>query len=201
MGYGEKERMRITFIGGDGYVGLITAVGFARLGHDVVAVDINEKSVASLSAGTSPIHEAGLDVALKAVLADRNVRFTTSADDGVPGAQIVFVTVGTPPHPDGTPDLSALRAVAADLGRTLDANAVVAIKSTIPVGSLGEMQSTFAGLSSPGVELVASHECLSEGLSPPRFRPPQPHRCRRDIRPRRQRCVSCTRRSSMVASS
>ena len=65
--------MRITIIGDGGYVGLITAVGFARLGHDVVAVDINEKSVASLSAGTSPIHEAGLDVALKAVLADGNV--------------------------------------------------------------------------------------------------------------------------------
>ena len=81
----------------------------------------------------------------------------------MPGAQIVFVTVGTPPHPDGSPDLSALRAVAADLGRTLDANAVVAIKSTVSVGSLGEMQSTFAGLSSPGVELVANPEFLREG--------------------------------------
>jgi UDPglucose 6-dehydrogenase len=155
--------MKITIIGGGGYVGLITAVGFARLGHDVVAVDINEKAVASLSAGTSPIHEAGLDVALKAALADGKVRFTTSTDDGVPGAQLVFVTVGTPPHPDGSPDLSALRAVTADLSRTLDANTVVAIKSTVPVGSLGEMQSTFETHSFSGVELVANPEFLSEG--------------------------------------
>ena len=155
--------MRITIIGGGGYVGLITAVGFAQLGHDVVAVDINEKTVANLSAGTSHIYEEGLDAALKAALAAGKLRFTTSTDDGVLGAQLVFVTVGTPPHADGSPDLSALRTATADLTRTVDPHTVVAIKSTVPVGSLGEIQSTFAATATPGVELVANPEFLSEG--------------------------------------
>ena len=155
--------MRITISGGGGYVGLITAVGFAQLGHDVVAVDINEKTVANLSAGTSHIYEEGLDAALKAALAAGKLRFTTSADDGVLGAQLVFVTVGTPPHADGSLDLSALRTATADLTRTVDPHTVVAIKSTVPVGSLGEIQSTFAATATPGVELVANPEFLSEG--------------------------------------
>lgn len=155
--------MKVTVIGGAGYVGLVTAVGLARLGHDVVGVDINEQVVDLLSAGKSPIHEDGLEEVLTAVLADARLRFTTDIADGVAEAQVVFVAVGTPPHVDGSPDLTALRSVTANLARTVASGTIVAIKSTVPVGAVSEMHETFNTLGALDIEIVSNPEFLSEG--------------------------------------
>ncbi len=155
--------MKVTVIGGAGYVGLVTAVGLARLGHDVVGVDINQQVVDLLSTGKSPIHEDGLEEVLTAVLADARLRFTTDIADGVAEAQVVFVAVGTPPHVDGSPDLTALRSVTANLARTVASGTIVAIKSTIPVGAVSEMHETFNTLGALDIEIVSNPEFLSEG--------------------------------------
>jgi UDPglucose 6-dehydrogenase len=155
--------MKVTVIGGAGYVGLVTAVGLARLGHDVTGVDINQQVVDLLSTGKSPIHEDGLEPLLAKTLADGHVRFTTEMADAVSQAQIVFVAVGTPPHVDGSPDLTALRSVTADLARTVAPGTVVAIKSTVPVGAVSEMQETFIALGAKDIEIVSNPEFLSEG--------------------------------------
>lgn len=155
--------MKVTVIGGAGYVGLVTAVGLARLGHDVIGVDINQQVVDQLTQGTSPVHEEGLDRELTRALADGKLRFTTQIAGAVEGSKVVFVAVGTPPHVDGSPDLSALRAVAADLASAVDQGTVVAIKSTVPVGAVSEMQTTFESLGAKDVEIVSNPEFLSEG--------------------------------------
>ncbi len=155
--------MKVTVIGGAGYVGLVTAVGLARLGHDVVGVDINQQVVDLLSTGKNPIHEDGLEEVLTAVLADARLRFTTDIADGVAEAQVVFVAVGTPPHVDGSPDLTALRSVTANLARTVASGTIVAIKSTIPVGAVSEMHETFNTLGALDIEIVSNPEFLSEG--------------------------------------
>lgn len=155
--------MKVTVIGGAGYVGLVTAVGLARIGHNVVGVDINTQVVEQLSAGKSSIHEDGLDEILEAMIASTRLRFTTEIDDGVSQAEIVFVAVGTPPHVDGSPDLTALRSVTANLARTIPPGAVVVIKSTIPVGAVSEMQATFDALGAVDIAIVSNPEFLSEG--------------------------------------
>jgi UDPglucose 6-dehydrogenase len=155
--------MKVTVIGGAGYVGLVTAVGLARLGHDVVGVDINQQVVDLLSTGKSPIHENGLEEVLATGLADGRLRFTTDMATGVAQAQVVFVAVGTPPHVDGSPDLTALRSVTANLAKTVAPGTVVAIKSTIPVGAVSEMQETFNTLGASEIEIVSNPEFLSEG--------------------------------------
>jgi len=155
--------MKVTVIGGAGYVGLATSVGLARLGHDVIGIDINQQIVDLLSTGKSPIHEDGLEEVLTTVLAETRLRFTTDMADGVAQAQVVFVAVGTPPHVDGSPDLTALRSVTATLARTVAAGTVVAIKSTIPVGAVSDMQDTFNTLGATDIEIVSNPEFLSEG--------------------------------------
>ena len=155
--------MKVTVIGGAGYVGLVTAVGLAQIGHSVVGVDINAQVVEQLSAGNSSIHEDGLDESLKAMIASARLRFTTEIAEGVSQAEVVFVAVGTPPHLDGSPDLTALRSVTANLARTVSPGTVVAIKSTIPVGAVSEMQAAFDAFGAVNIEIVSNPEFLSEG--------------------------------------
>ena len=161
--HSDEVTMKVTVIGGAGYVGLVTAVGLAQIGHSVVGVDINTQVVDQLSAGKSSIHEEGLDGILRAVIASGHLRFTTEIAEGVSQADVVFVAVGTPPHVDGSPDLTALRSVTSNLAKTISPGAVVAIKSTIPVGAVSEMQAAFDAFGAVNIEIVSNPEFLSEG--------------------------------------
>jgi UDPglucose 6-dehydrogenase len=157
--------MRITVIGGAGYVGLITAVGFAQLGNDVVAVDINQEAVNLLSAGRPIIHEEGLETALNAVISAGTIRFTTDLVDSVRGARVIFVAVGTPPHEDGSPNVTALREVAKNLAATVESGTIVAIKSTVPIGTVSEIEETLAFHGASDIEVIFNPEFLSEGTA------------------------------------
>lgn len=157
--------MKLAVIGGAGYVGLITAVGFARLGNDVVAADVNQSVVDKLKDGVSPIHEEGLTDALAQAIAAGRIRFTTNIAEGVADAEVVFIAVGTPPHEDGSPDLSALRQVALALANLVAPGTVVAIKSTVPVGTVSEMQEAFRSMNNDHAEIVCNPEFLSEGTA------------------------------------
>ncbi len=125
--------MNVAIIG-TGYVGLTTGTCLAYLGHDVVCVDSDPAKVARLRAGETPIYEPHL-AELMAKCGDR-LRFSGSYDEAVPGAQVVFIAVGTPPGPNGAPDLRYLSAAAASIGERLgDSFSVVVNKSTVPIGS------------------------------------------------------------------
>ena len=123
---------RIAVVGA-GYVGLVAGACFADIGHDVTLVDSDPEKIRLLRSGRSPIYEAGLD---DLILNNRpRLRFTDSLAEALSERQLVFLAVGTPSAPDGTADLSAVRAIARDLGRHWRVDdAVVVVKSTVPVG-------------------------------------------------------------------
>ena len=163
---------------GTGYVGLVTGTCLAETGNDVTCVDCDARKIARLQQGEVPIYEPGL-----AELIERNVQagllhFTTdlaAAARGQPeaggGAKIIFLAVGTPPADDGSVDLTALWAVVADLAPHLPQDAIVVLKSTVPVGTnaavtarLGELTGRGAGV--PGAPRVANNpEFLKEGAA------------------------------------
>src|SRR6202142_2323087 len=116
---------------GTGYVGLVTAAGFAALGSDVYCVDIDAAKIATLQRGEVPIYEPGL-----AEVIERNshrLHFSTSLDAAVANARLLFVSVGTPPTYAGDADLSAVLAVVDEMPASSD-HALV-MKSTVPCGT------------------------------------------------------------------
>src|SRR5467141_3437461 len=120
---------------GAGYVGLVTGAVFADLGNEVVVVDNVADRVAMLQAGHLPIYEPGLEEMVARNVSDGRLSFTTDLPATVRKSVIVFIAVGTPPKTDGETDLSAVEAVAQEIGRAMDRYTVVVNKSTVPVGT------------------------------------------------------------------
>ena len=96
---------------GAGYVGLVTSACFAYLGNKVVAVDSNRHRLDSLRAGKSPFYEPGLDDFLIDVMQSGNLEFSEDIEHAVLRSQVIFIAVGTPPMPNGEPDLSQVMSV------------------------------------------------------------------------------------------
>ena len=157
--------MNVCVIGGAGYVGLVTGLGLAELGHQVTNVDVNADRIRQLSDGEAPIYEADLTPLLKRHGESGAIRFTTQIDEGMKDCNVVFVAVGTPSRADGKPDLSQVIQVAEDLDHTLDGYTVIVIKSTVPVGTVELFQSILARSHTEGEEfdIVSNPEFLREG--------------------------------------
>ncbi|MGE0067903.1 MAG: UDP-glucose/GDP-mannose dehydrogenase family protein [Solirubrobacterales bacterium] len=139
---------------GVGWVGLVTAVCFAELGHEVVARDILPEKVASLSRGETTIHEPGLEEMLRRN-AER-ITFTTEMDVLLERARLLFVCVDTPPTYSGDADLSRVRAVVESL--PADGEHVLVMKSTVPAGTGQAIRRDV-----PGLSYVSCPEFLKEG--------------------------------------
>ncbi len=122
---------------GTGYVGLVTGVCLSYLGHSVTCVDIDERKIATLKSGKSPIYEPGLDALLVICQQKELLNFSTDLAAAVKDAEIIFIAVGTPPLPSGKANLSFVEAVAHQIGHSLDGSKrrVVVNKSTVPIGS------------------------------------------------------------------
>ncbi len=119
---------------GTGYVGLTTGICLAYLGHRVVCIDTDRAKVDGLRRGELPIYEPFLGELLAE--ARENIEFSTDYADGVPFAEVIFIAVGTPPGPDGRPDLQYLCSAANAIGRHFQGeHTVVVNKSTVPIGS------------------------------------------------------------------
>lgn len=121
--------MRVCVIG-SGYVGLVTGVGLAELGHDVTCVDIDERKVRAINDGRSPIFEAGLEELLRRHVGVR-FRATTDLAAAVSSSRVTFLCVGTPSHADGGIDTSFVEGAAAEVGAALGAGHCVIVKSTV----------------------------------------------------------------------
>ena len=125
--------MKVAVIG-TGYVGLTTGVCLAFVGHEVHCLDVDENKVNSLRAGQIPIFEPQLEELMEAAKA--RLHFTSKYEEAIPGAEVIFIAVGTPSLPDGQPDLQYLRSASESLGSYLGgAFTVVVNKSTVPIGS------------------------------------------------------------------
>lgn len=122
---------------GTGYAGIVNAVGFAALGNDVLCVDIDEKKIAMINSGNSPIFEPELEEKLIAALKQGKIRATTDINAGVKDAEIIFVSVGTPSREDGSIDLKYIEASAKSLGAALKNKGycVIIMKSTVVPGT------------------------------------------------------------------
>jgi UDPglucose 6-dehydrogenase len=126
--------MRVSVIG-CGYLGAVHAAAMADLGHEVIAVDLDEEKIASLRAGDPPFFEPGLPEILKTSLASGRLRFTTDISE-VAGADLHFIAVGTPQSDEsGAADLTFVDAAIEALIPHLGATDVVVGKSTVPVGT------------------------------------------------------------------
>ncbi|MDA0181513.1 UDP-glucose/GDP-mannose dehydrogenase family protein [Solirubrobacter phytolaccae] len=144
---------------GTGYVGLVTAAGFAELGNEVFCVDIDSEKIEGLKNGQIPIWEPGLEE-LVAKHRDR-LHFSTDLGDALQRARLLFVAVGTPPTYSGDADLSAVNAVV-DAMPPSDQHALV-MKSTVPVGTGETIKRVFAEQGKQGFRYVSCPEFLKEG--------------------------------------
>jgi UDPglucose 6-dehydrogenase len=146
---------------GTGYVGLVTAAGFADLGSEVWCIDIDAAKIERLRRGEVPIYEPGLEACLA-----RNrerLHFSTDLADALERARLLFVAVGTPPTYSGDADLSAVHAVV-DAMPASDEHALV-MKSTVPVGTGANVQRVFTEQGKSGFRYVSCPEFLKEGTA------------------------------------
>ncbi|PSB42232.1 UDP-glucose 6-dehydrogenase [Cyanosarcina cf. burmensis CCALA 770] len=177
--------MRVCIIG-TGYVGLVTGVCLAHIGHHIICVDNDEEKVKLMKAGQSPIFEPGLSEILQAVIQDGRIAFTTDIAAGVAHGEILFIAVGTPPLSTGESDTRYVEAVAHSIGSHLDSGyKVIVNKSTVPIGCgnrvreiildrIVERQKVLVGASNakgkvttlerlPEFDIVSNPEFLREG--------------------------------------
>ena len=165
--------MRIAMIG-TGYVGLVSGACLSEFGHEVICVDKDQTKITALEAGQIPIFEPGLDEVVAANVKAGRLSFTSDLTKAVPGADAVFIAVGTPSRRgDGHADLTYVFAAAEEIAASLDGYAVVVTKSTVPVGT-GRKVEEIIRKKRPDADFdVASNpEFLREGSAIGDFRRP-----------------------------
>lgn len=155
--------MRIVVVG-CGYVGLVSAACFAKLGHDVVCVDVNSARIAMLNAGQCPIYEPGLGRLIMNGRKAGRLSFAEALPALDTHVGFVLIAVGTPPSNTGAADLTSVFAVALDIAAKARDRVVVVTKSTVPAGT-GDAIERLIRTARPDLEVaVASNpEFLREG--------------------------------------
>lgn len=152
--------MRIAVVG-SGYVGLVSAACFAELGHEVVCIDNDQEKLAILRKGGVTIHENLLPELLKRHVGQR-LTFSDSLAEGIEQANVVFITVGTPPSATGEADLSYVEVVARDIALNLHSKKLVVEKSTVPVQTCDQVRRVMQlhGVSSELFSVASNPEFL-----------------------------------------
>ena len=148
---------------GTGYVGLVSGSCLAELGHHVICVDTDTDKVERLRAGIIPIYEPGLEELVKRNVSAGRLKFTTSYAEAVPGAEVISIAVGTPSADDGSADLQYVYAAAESVAKHLTSYAVVADKSTVPVGTAEEVVKIISRVYQGPFDVVSNPEILREG--------------------------------------
>ncbi|MBF0522076.1 MAG: UDP-glucose/GDP-mannose dehydrogenase family protein [Candidatus Omnitrophica bacterium] len=123
--------MKIAIIG-SGYVGLVTGVCLAHIGHEVVCIDMDQDKVKKMRQGHTPIYEPGLEPLLKKYLKSKRISFTTSIKEGVQKSTVIFIAVGTPSKKNGDADLTYVENVARQIATNMDSYKLIVEKSTVP---------------------------------------------------------------------
>ncbi len=164
--------MKIAVVG-TGYVGLVTGTCFAETGNDVTCIDNNADKVASLQAGKITIFEPGLEVLFDRCREQDRLHFTTSLEEGIKDAQIIFLALPTPPGSDGSADLSFILGVAEDLSHIITSYKVIVDKSTVPVGTAEKVREIMLKNLAPELfDVVSNPEFLREGVAVDDFMKP-----------------------------
>lgn len=167
--------MRIAVIG-TGYVGLSTGVCLAEIGHHVTCIDTSEEKIKVLRGGKSPIYEPGMEELITKNMAAKRLQFTTSHQEGLENSQVIIVAVGTPQKNSGEADLTYLFHAIHDVAPYLKEDAIIVIKSTVPVGTNEKVKKWLEGgpqkinpsvVSNP--EFLRQGSAVSDTLHPDRI--------------------------------
>src|SRR3989338_202071 len=123
--------MNIAIVG-SGYVGLVTGVCMAQIGHTVFCVDNDQQKINKLKQGHIPIYEPGLEELLKKHMKKKRIIFTTSIKEATRKSLAIFIAVGTPSKPNGEADLTYVENVAREIALNMDSYKLIIEKSTVP---------------------------------------------------------------------
>lgn len=152
---------------GTGYVGLVSGVCFAEIGHKVICVDNNKKKIEMLQKGLSPIYEPGLEKMIVKNKRKGNLFFSTDIGESVKESNIIFIAVHTPTKENGETDLQYVEAVSKEVALAMDKYKVIVSKSTMPVKTgqkIKEIISNFVD-KNIGFDIVSNPEFLKEGTA------------------------------------
>lgn len=156
--------MKIAVIG-TGYVGLVTAVGLAELGHEVIGTDKDGEKIGKIAEGVVPIYEPGLEEMLKANLGKGTITFTQDVEQTIRASDVIFVCVGTPQREDGSPDMSQIEEVSRIIADNLNKYKLVVEKSTVPVKTSSWIKRTITLYKKTDIDfdMASNPEFLREG--------------------------------------
>ena len=157
---------------GTGYVGLVTGTCFAETGNQVICIDIDADKVEKMKNGIIPIYEPNLDTIFERNISAKRLSFTTSLEDGIKDAEIIFLALPTPPGEDGSADLSYILGVAEQLGKLITDYKVIVDKSTVPVGTAEKVHAVIAKNAQVDFAVVSNPEFLREGFAVSDFMKP-----------------------------
>lgn len=156
--------MKVAVIG-TGYVGLVAGACFSDTGNDVLCVDQDKAKIDALKSGIIPIYEPGLDDIVKRNIAEKRLTFTTSTAEAVKACEVIFMAVGTPPLPNGEPDLRFLQSASEEVGKAMDGYRMIVNKSTVPIGSHQVVAEWISKHTKHPVDVVSNPEFLKEGTA------------------------------------
>ena len=156
--------MKIT-VAGTGYVGLVTGVCLAEMGHHVTCIDIQSQKIEMLQSSLSPIYEPGLEPLLIKNQSNSQLNFTTNPHIAYAQAEIIFITVGTPEKEDGTADLQYIENVCLSIAEHIENDVIICTKSTVPVGTNEKIKQIINGNKLPyiHIDVISNPEFLREG--------------------------------------
>jgi len=156
--------VRITIVG-TGYVGLVAGTCFSESGNDVIGLDIDSAKVARLTKGELPIFEPGLADLFSRNQREGRLKFTTSYDEAIKHAQVIFLCLPTPPGEDGSADTRYVMSSVREIAARMDGYKVIVSKSTVPIGTcrdiIAEMKKTYTG----DFAVASNPEFLKEGAA------------------------------------
>lgn len=152
-------------VAGTGYVGLVTGVALAHIGHDVTCVDVDEEKVKKMSQGISPIYEEGLEELMK--YHKERLTYTTNYKEAYKDKDVIFIGVGTPERADGSANLDYVYKVCEQIAESVNKDCVVVVKSTVPIGTNDKVEEYLRKNVKPGIKIyVASNpEFLAQGTA------------------------------------
>ena len=154
-------------VAGTGYVGLVTGVCLAEVGHFVTCVDVDEKKVELMKSGVSPIYEDGLEELMQKNNAAGRIIYTTDYVAAYKDADVIFIGVGTPEMPDGSANLKYIAMVSRQIAESVEKDCLVVVKSTVPVGTNDKVEQFIKDflIHDVKIEVASNPEFLAQGTA------------------------------------
>ena len=162
-----KRKSKKICIIGTGYVGLVSGVCFAEIGHRVICIDNNKEKIKNLQKGICPIYEPGLDKLIIKNQKEGRLFFALDIKDAVKNSDIIFIAVHTPTKESGETDLEYVEAVSKEVAKAMDKYKIIVSKSTMPVKTGQKIKEIITKFCPKNIEfdIVSNPEFLKEGTA------------------------------------